>query len=377
MARVNFDNAATTFPKPDNVRRAAATALKKYGGNPGRSGHRLSLDTSEEVYKARRICADFFGAETETTVFTQNCTHALNLAIKGIAADGGHIIVSDMEHNSVMRPVYALSQKNCSYSIAHIHVDDKETVRAFEREIRKDTVAVICTAVSNVTGQVTPFVEIASLCKKRGICFILDGAQGCGILPIKVGNGINFICTAGHKGLYGPAGTGLLVSDGLYDLNTVIEGGTGSSSLILKQPDFLPDKLESGTINTVGAIALGEGVKFVNSIGIERIFRHETELCDLFIDGISGSNVVIYRKCGGNYAPVVSFNIIGKSAEETAALLDDAGYCLRGGLHCAGTAHSALGTTPDGTVRFSPSVFNHRYQVRGLIREIKKISQKP
>lgn len=373
MVQVNFDNAATTFPKPDNVKRAMVKSLKKYGGNPGRSGHKLSLDTANEVYKARRRCAEFFSAETENTIFTQNCTHALNLAIKGIMADGGHIIISDMEHNSVLRPVHALSQKNCRYSIAKAETDDRKTIGNFESLIQSDTVAVVCTAASNVTGQIMPYDRIAEMCRKRGICFILDGAQGCGILPIEVGRGINFICAAGHKGLYGPSGTGLLVSDGLYTLGTIVEGGTGSLSMLAEQPDFLPDRLESGTVNTVGAIALGEGVRFVETVGREEILRHETELCDYFADSLLDMGVTVYRKCGVKYAPVVSFNVKGRTAEETASLLDEKGFCLRGGLHCSGMAHTAIGTAPDGTVRFSPSVFNHRYQVRALLHEIKKI----
>lgn len=372
---VNFDNAATTFPKPVAVKKAVAEALEKYGGNPGRSGHRLSMETASAVFHARNECAAFFGAEPENTIFTLNCTHALNLAIKGVMSDGGHIVTSDMEHNSVIRPINAL--KGCRMSIAHIYDDDDKTFAAFDELVTPETRAVVCTSASNVTGKIPPFKRIAKMCQRKGVCFILDGAQGCGVIPIEIGNGINFICTAGHKGLYGPAGTGLLITDGKYPLSTIIEGGTGSDSLLYEQPAFLPDRLEAGTINTVGIIGLGRGVAFVREKGIENIVSFEDGLCRMFTDGLGRmNNVRVYRSNIGNYVSVVSFNIYGKTPNEVASELSEEGFCLRGGLHCAGIAHRTLGTAPDGTVRFAPSVFNNAGQTAALIAAIKKISQK-
>lgn len=374
---VNFDNAATTFPKPVSVKNAAVLAITQYGGNPGRSGHSLSIQTAKAVYDSRLACADFFGAEAENVVFTLNCTHALNLAIKGIMADGGHIITSNLEHNSVARPIYALSKQRCSYDVATVSCNDDETVANFERLIKADTKAIACTIASNVTGQILPYKKIAQLCKKHGLCFIADGAQGCGILPIKLSDGINIICTAGHKGLYGTTGTGLLITDGKFHLSTIFEGGTGSTSLELEQPDFLPDRLESGTINTVGAIALGAGVDFVRKMSIQRIFSHEEELCKQFINGISlMKGVTVYRNDGCSYVPIVSFNIDGYLANEVTQILSDKGFGLRGGLHCAALAHQALGTAPDGTARFAPSVFSTREQVAMLINVIRQIKSK-
>ncbi len=378
MPMVNFDNAATSFPKPYEVEEAMLSALKKYGGNPGRSGHRLSMETAEAVYKAREICGEFFGAEPENTVFTLNCTSALNFAIKGMTGSKGHIVTSDLEHNSVIRPVSTVTKSSGSFTQAHVSDDDEKTFAAFEEAITPDTKVIVCTAASNVTGQILPFERIAELCAERNICFILDAAQAAGVIPLKIGNGINFICAPGHKGLYGPTGTGLLISDGKYLPETIIEGGTGSLSMMSVQPDFLPDRLESGTINTVGAIALGNGVKFVRNRTVGGIFAHEEKLCEEFINDMSKlPEIVIFRGRNARYVPIVSFNVAGKTANETSALLSEAGYYLRGGLHCAGAAHTALGTAPDGTVRFAPSVFNTSEQVNGLVNEIKKISQKP
>lgn len=372
---VNFDNAATTFPKPASVKRALSDAVSRYGGNAGRGGHRLTLATSEKVFDTRQTAADFFGAFPENVVFTLNCTHALNFAIQGIMKSGGHIIISSIEHNSVARPVYALSETgNVFYSIAPVYDDDEQFLDGLKRLIRHDTKAIVCTIAGNVTGRILPFREIAEICRRRNICFIADGAQACGILDVKLSDGINILCTSGHKGLYGPAGTGLLISDGEYGISPVIQGGTGSSSMNLIQPDFLPDSLESGTVNTTGIIALKSGIDFVRKMGTDKIYAHENRLCRKFISLLDPDRVTVYRTEGLKYAPVVSFNINGMPPEEAAGLLSDRGYCLRAGLHCSPLAHKTLGTD-EGTVRFAPSVFNNENQVYGLTKEIKKLCE--
>lgn len=370
---INFDNSATTFPKPYPVRRAVNEAMTRYGGNPGRSGHGLSIKTAEAVYAARKKAADFFGAQTENAVFTSNCTHALNLAIKGVMNGEGHIIISNLEHNSAARPVYALSKHGCTFDIADATADDDTVAANFERLIRPNTKAIVCTIGSNVTGRITPYKKLGEICRRHNICFIADGAQACGVLGIKLSDGINILCTAGHKSLYGPSGTGLLISDGKFPITPLMEGGTGSTSLELAQPDFLPDSLESGTVNTMGIIGLGAGIDFVTANGVERIFAHEAELCRQFIDGIRQfERVKIYRG-KGEYLPIVSFNIDGMTSNELATELSRRGFALRGGLHCSGLAHKAIGTAPEGTVRFSPSVFSTPQQVRLLIGELRSI----
>ena len=355
---INFDNAATTFPKPRAVRSAVDAAIVRYGGNPGRSGHAISLRAAEKVYEVRALAAEMFGAETENVAFTANSTFALNMAIKGIMQYGGHIIISSMEHNSVARPVYALStSRGVTFSIARVHASDEQTLQEIERLIKPDTKCVCCMAASNVTGKILPYKQIAGICRRRAICFICDCSQGAGVLNISLRDGMNFICTSGHKSLYGPTGTGPLISDGEYPLSTIIEGGTGATSSSIVQTPFMPEKLESGTLNTVGIIGLGEGLRFVSSRGIDNIRNHENGLCERLIRRLSARpDIRIYRG-KGDHAPIVSFNIGEMSSHTVAAALSDRGFALRGGLHCAPLAHNTIGTIDQGTVRFSPSVF--------------------
>lgn len=373
---VNFDNAATTFPKPVSVRQAAAKAISELGGNAGRGGHDLARRTSEAVYSARETAASFFGASPENTVFALNCTHALNMAIQGIMSEGGHMIISSIEHNSVSRPAYALFQQGrISLSCADADTDPDKTVENFRSLIRSDTKAVVCTAAGNVTGQIMPYRRIAQLCRENGICFIVDGAQACGVLPLTLEDGFNILCTAGHKGLYGITGTGLLISDGLFPIKPIIQGGTGSSSSLLTQPSLLPESLESGTLNTPGIMSLKAGINFVSRKGIDNIREHEESLCRIFIDGlreIPGTSV--YRSPDAEYVPIVSFNISSASPEKTAAMLAQQGFCLRAGYHCAALAHASLGTK-HGTVRFSPSVFSREEDVHRLLRLLGSIQE--
>jgi len=371
---VNFDNAATTFPKPPEVRLAVEKAIVRYG-SAGRGSHPIAVRGSELIYSAREEIGDFFGAEPEKVVFTSNCTHALNIAIQGIAEKGGHLIISQLEHNSVLRPVYALAKKKqISYSIAQVSHDDNETVENFRQLIRHNTKAIICTIVSNVTGQILPWKEIAKLCQEHDICFIADGAQACGVLEVKLTDGINILCTAGHKGLYGITGTGLLLSDGKYNLPPLMQGGSGSQSNLPEMPPFLPELLESGTLNVIGAASLRAGVRFVKKKGVQNIFRHETELCECLCKRLAKiPSVTIYRNPFANYAPVVSFNIEGMPSETVSDLLGKKGFCLRSGLHCAPLAHHLMGTE-EGTVRFAPSVFSRMEDVRRLCDCIQQIA---
>lgn len=377
---IYLDNAATTYPKPPQVYRVWNEAMRAYGANPGRGGYEFSSVTSEAVYESRSICAEFFGAEPENTVFTLNCTHALNYAIKGLGRRGVHFVISDLEHNAVLRPVHACAAHyGGSYSIFETHEDDELTLARAERAIRPNTAAMICTAASNVTGRRLPIKRLAELCRRKGIVFVVDAAQGAGVLPLKLGGGINVICAAGHKGLYGPMGTGLLLTDGSVQLNSIIEGGTGSASESPLQPDFTPDRFESGTINTTGAIALGEGVRFVAAKGTDVILRHELELCRRFCDGMRTiKGTILYTditaKNLDKYAPVVSFNLLGRSSAQISEALGRRGFCLRAGLHCAPLAHRKLGTSERGTVRFAPSVFTSAQEVDQLLRAIRAIS---
>lgn len=373
---INFDNSATTFPKPAYVKKAAASAMEKYGSS-GRGGHYIAAETSKAVYSARETVADFFGAEPENVVFTLNCTHALNMAIQGIMNDGGHLIISGMEHNSSARPAAKLANdKKISLSVAPVYPEDKRTVDSFRHLIRSDTKAVVCTIASNVTGQIMPYQEIAELCRKNNICFIADGAQACGIINVKMSDGINILCTAGHKGLYGITGTGVLVSDGKYKIKPIIQGGTGNISQSLIQPDLLPESLESGTVGVIGIMSVKAGIEFVKNIGIDRIFAHEDRICRRFISELrKNKNVTVYRSPSAEYVPIVSFNIKGIKSETVAQILANQGYCLRAGFHCSALAHSQLGTDT-GTVRFSPSVFSREADSVRLANAISRIEKK-
>ena len=374
---IYMDNAATTYPKPAMVLNAAAKAMRKYGGNPGRSGHKISEATSIEVFNAREKVATLFGAQVENCVFTLNCTHALNLAIKGIMKNGGHIITSNLEHNSVIRPIHALEKMGCRYSIAEVCDNEQETIENFRKLITPTTKAIAIMIASNVTGQILPYKGIARLCKEHGICFIADGAQACGVIPINIASdGINILCSAGHKGLYGPMGTGILISDGEFAIDTIIEGGTGSNSFDVLQPDFMPDRLEAGTPNTSGIIALGAGIDFIKRKGISNIYAHDMILCEEFCKRISriGGVIIYERECAYKRVPIVPFNIVGMNSADLAQSLNKRGFALRGGMHCSYLAHKKLGTSEQGVVRFSPSIMNTVDEVDLLARTIRKIA---
>ncbi len=367
---VNFDNAATTFPKPVAVKKAVVTAMEQLT-SPGRGGHPLGMKTSEMVYSARETAAEFFGGEPENVVFTLNCTHALNMAIQGIMKNGGHLIISGMEHNSVSRPAAKLAKSvRIKLSVAEIFPEAEKTVESFQKLIRSDTKAIVCTAASNVTGQIMPLKEIGRLCKSRNIAFIVDAAQTSGIIDVNLSQGINIICTAGHKGLYGITGTGMLISDGKFNIEPIMQGGTGSGSQSLEQPLLLPEALESGTVGTVGIMSLKAGMEFIWKIGVNNIFTHEDKICRRFIRELKKNpGITVYRSEKAEYVPIVSFNIEGIPSEKAASALAKEGFCLRAGYHCAALAHQSLGTE-NGSVRFSPSIFSKEEDALRLARLI-------
>lgn len=379
---VYFDNAATTFPKPASVYRKWQQAMTVYGANPGRSGYALAQKTGEAVFQSREKCAELFGAEAENVVFTLNCTHSLNYAIKGLSQRGKHFVISDLEHNAVVRPINAVAESfGGSFEdyckVFETAFDTEETLRNAARLIDSDTAAVVCTAASNVIGLRNPLSELYRLCRERNVPFVVDAAQGAGIFPINL-ECADIICAAGHKGLYGPMGTGLLITNGRYPLRTLIEGGTGTASESIEQPEFMPDRFESGTINTAGAIALGEGVSFVKSQTPQRILFHELTLCKRFcaeVQKLRGVRLynVITRQNSHLYAPVVSFNFEGIPSAEGAEILGNMGFSMRGGLHCAPFAHKKIGTLETGTIRFAPSVFNTEREVDALVRAMDRV----
>lgn len=370
---INFDNAATTFPKPESVKNAVLYAIENCGGNAGRGGHALSMKSSELVYQTRTVISSFFDTEPENVIFCSSCTHALNTAIKGFVRRDMHVVTSSLEHNSVLRTLVAMKkEKNISISVVEVSADDSVTIDSFRRAITDKTGAVICTIASNVTGQLLPIREISEICRRKNICLIADGAQACGHIPISLKKyGINILCTSGHKGLYGISGTGLLVSDGKYNIKPFMHGGTGSVSTSPVQPDFMPDSLESGTLNIPGIFSVKAGIEFVANTGIEKINLFEENLANEFINRLKKiPDVIIYRSDSAHYLPVVSFNLKNIPSEQLSSYLDKKGFCLRAGLHCSPIAHEML-KTQTGTVRFSPSVFNSAVEVKNLCYSIK------
>jgi len=370
---IYLDNAATGWPKHPAVIRAMGEAMVRYGANPGRSGHRMGMETAEQVYRCRRLAADTFGLpDPSRVVFTPNCTGALNLALRSLTRRG-RVIASDMEHNSVMRPL-ALSGR---YDLARVGETEEETVANFRRLIRRDTVAIACTHASNAFGNLLPIRRLGALCREQGLLFLVDAAQTAGILPIDMREmQIDLLCMPGHKGLGGPAGTGMLLCGDRFTPDPLTVGGSGTASLSLEQPEELPERLESGTLNTVGICGLAAALALAGEGHAPAAYRQEMAGLAAFYDGLRGvPGVRLYtpRPRAGAFAPVLSFNLAGKTPEQTAALLDDNGVAVRAGLHCAPAAHRHMGTLPEGTVRVSPSPRTTRAEWAKVLQIIYKI----
>ncbi len=377
---IYLDNSATTYPKPMSVKSEMQRAMQCFGANPGRGGYSMSNSTALEIYRVRSLLAELFNAESEENiVFTFNCTHALNIAIKGLAKKGGHAVTSCLEHNAVMRPLYKLkSTEDFHFDIAQVYSDDDKTVKSFESKIRKNTCFIVATYASNVFGDILPIEKLGKLAKKYNIPLIVDAAQAAGVIDIDVKrDNISCLCMPGHKGLYGPSGTGVLVLSNNLSLNTLIEGGTGSNSKDFFQPDFLPDRFESGTQNTCGIIALGKGIEFIKKERINYIREKECEMIDILYRNFLHSDVVyLYNKFEHNkFVPILSFNLKNRTGEETAGLLSKEGIATRGGFHCNYSAHRFYRTEDTGTVRVSVSTFNTKRDIIFLINSANKIAK--
>ena len=372
---IYFDNAATTGKKPIGVIRAVDGALRELSANPGRSGHNASLKAADAVYSVREKIAELFGASgAENVVFTLNCTHSINCVIKGVLKKGDHAVTSTLEHNSVIRP---LVKEEIPFDTAYVSLtDDGATLREFERKIRNNTRLVICTGASNVFGKTLPIAEIGALCRQRGVPFVVDAAQIAGVMPIDMRQmNIDYLCIAPHKGLYAPMGIGVLICEKPIE-NTIIEGGTGTNSAELVQPEGLPERLESGTVNVPEIMGLSAGIDYVNGLGIKKIYTHEMKLIRYLYKELSKiDRVQLYtpEPRDGLYAPVLSFNIYGKSSAEVSQYLNSKGIAVRGGLHCAPSAHRQIGTLDIGAVRVSVAAFNTSAEIESLIKAIKQI----
>lgn len=367
---IYFDNAATTNIKPRTVYEAVNNALRNYSANPGRSGHNLSLKTSQMIFETREKIANFFNAKSyENVVFTQNCTMSINLCMRGLFKSGDRIIISDLEHNSVFRTAYYLHNKGVAVDVFKVEEDDESTLFNIRKLIKPETKGIVCTHGSNVFGIKLPIEKIGKLCKENQLVFVVDCAQTAGIVDVDIKNdNIDYLCVAPHKGLYAPMGIGILITDSLPDF--FLTGGTGSNSAVFVQPNFLPDKFESGTINVPAIAGVSAGLDFVSSKK-EFIYKKEKEIIDFIYNNFLRNKIIeLYNK---PELPVLSFNVENKSSDEVSDYLNSNNICVRSGLHCAPLAHKKFGTEGRGTVRISPSCFNSMKEAEYLVSTIKKI----
>lgn len=374
---IYLDNGATSYPKPRAMTAAMEECILRYCGNPGRSGHTMSMKTGEEVYRARRKIAQIFQIEkAEQILFTKNTTEALNLAIKGILSAGDHVITTSMEHNSVLRPLKALEKKGICQSVIRADRRGMITASDIEKSIRTNTKLIVVTAASNVTGGKMPLTEIGCLARKKGILFLVDGAQGAGCMELNVNRQhIDLLAFPGHKGLLGPLGTGGLYAAPHVKLEPLLEGGTGTESKSRIQPREFPEGFEAGTINAPGIIGLGCSTEFIDKIGVDVIAQYEESLIaylDECLDNMPG--VIRYGPDAPHKTGITLFNIEGMAAEDVTSVLNaQYGIAVRGGYHCAGLAHKTIGTWELGGVRVSVGPFNTRAQMEKLTDAIWKI----
>lgn len=379
---VYLDNSATSYPKPQAVVQSVCKAFNRFGSNSGRGAYNMALETTEQIYLCRKKLADLFGVSSvENVVLTYNCTSALNMAIKGLARKGAHFIISDLEHNAVLRPLAKLKSDGIAdFSIACVTKDVYETVQNFSKCINRNTVAIVCTGASNVFGIIPPYRMLARLAHCHNLLFVMDCAQIAGTLPINMKRDeIDIMCCAGHKGLMGPTGTGIMILKDGIEIDTIIEGGTGSDSANENQPEILPDRFESGTPNVQGIIGLSKAVDYVKSVGVENIYHHEISLMRYLQKNLEkNQNVILYTDFfdkGQRLSPILSFNIRNKHSEEVAALLSSDDIAVRAGLHCAPLAHRKFKTDNIGTVRISPSVFTKKTDIDFLINSVRKFAK--
>lgn len=378
---IYLDNAATTYPKPQKVYDSMMDCMKNYCANPGRSGHKLAMKSAREIYDTRENIAKLFNIENPMNIiFTSNATDSLNIAIKGVVNEGDHIITTSMEHNSVIRPIKSLEK----YGIENTIVDcDKEgflNIENIKNAIKPNTKLIVTTHASNVCGTLIDIKSVGEIAKANNILYLVDASQTAGVYEIDVKSiNVDMIAAPGHKCLFGPQGTGILyIREGL-NINISKEGGTGSKSEDLFQPDILPDKYESGTHNTPGIVGLNEGVKFILETGIENIREYEEQLCEYMLNKLKEvPNIIIYGPSDSTQrAAVISINIDKIDSGELTFLLDsEYDIATRSGIHCSPLAHKTLGTLEQGAVRFSLSYFNTKDDIDKAIDALKDICKK-
>jgi selenocysteine lyase/cysteine desulfurase len=369
---IYLDNAATTFPKPRSVTIAFNNAIRLYGGNPGRSSHYLSRQASRMVFETREEVASLFEGQPENVVFTLNATYALNIAINALRKKGGLVLMSNFEHNAVLRPVAYGGE----YELFDASGTDDEVITAFTSALSFKPSLVVCNHASNLCGKVLPVERIGKLCHENGIPFIIDASQSAGRRSLSLHDTLaDAICAPGHKGLYGTQGSGFVIfadkyRDSASMLFPFVHGGNGVNSLEAFMPDFLPERFEGGTLPTPAIAALCAGIKEIKRITIPNIEYLENSLGRRLTEGLSViKGITVYGNYGGG---TVLFNVDGVSSESLAHQLDENGICVRAGYHCCPLGHSTLKTPRGGAVRASVSAYNTKYDIDRLLSALNK-----
>ena len=364
---IYLDNGATTYPKPESVYREVSRCMTDYCGNPGRGGHYMSAAAGRAVYDCRCLVAELFSAEPENVVFTLNTTYALNMAIKSVTRTGDHILISNMEHNSVLRPVIAIG---CDFDVFNAADSTERVLRDITSKLTPRTRAIVCTHRSNICSIRLPVKAIGELCRNRGLIFIVDAAQSAGVYPIDMRDcHIDALCFAGHKSLYGIQGAGGVIFSSRYKgeaarkLHTLVEGGSGIASLEEYMPALLPERLEAGTLPTPAIAGLSQGIRAITEVGINHIREHEISLYRRTRERLSNHDRIEVYCPEIGYGETILFNIENMSSTMVADKLDREGICVRAGFHCAPLAHKHLGTGDSGAVRVSFGAFNTAEEV--------------
>lgn len=364
---IYLDHGATSFPKPLSVRRAVQDALIRCA-NPGRGSHPAAMAAARVVYDCRDAAAKLFHCQPEQVVLTSNCTHGLNIAIRTLVKPGDRVLISGFEHNAVVRPLYALGAK---ITVAGRRLFDwEDTLENFEQGLRTAPKVAVFTHVSNVFGYILPLEEMVALCRQYGVPVIVDAAQSAGSMELNFDRlGVDFVAMPGHKGLLGPQGTGVLLCGRGGD--PLVFGGTGSDSIRREMPDYLPERLEAGTVNVPGLAGLAAGLRYVSHIGVDVIGARERTQAVKLVKGLQKLGLTVYS--GPDQSGTVSFVPRG-DCEELGEKLAQRGIAVRAGLHCAPLAHESAGTLDTGTVRISFGHDASAVQTQAILKEMAALS---
>lgn len=359
---IYLDNAATSFPKPESVYQAVMHAMRDIGASPGRGGYRRSLEAGRIMFQAREAAAALLSvSDASRIIFTHSATESLNMALRGVLAPGDHVVTSSMEHNSLARPLHLLQRQGVEVTIVQAGSDGLIAPLDITKALTPRTRMIAVSHVSNVSGTIQPIAELGAISRDSGVLFLVDAAQSAGCLSIDVDSiGIDLLACPGHKGLYGPQGTGLLYAAPRVELKPLLSGGTGSNSSSEEQPDGMPDGFESGTHNLPGIAGLKAGIEFVMQQGVEAIGAHERRLVALAMERLRGLPGLHFHSPADPAvrSGVLSFTVAGHDSSALAFMLDQRfDIAVRAGLHCAPRAHCTLGSYPGGTVRMSPGWF--------------------